>query len=196
MRVIGVTGGVGAGKSTVLSMLKELCNCEIVMADDIAKDMMEPDGGLYQELIRIFGDKAYENGVLNRKYIAEQMYNNDSLKREWTAIVHPAVNSRIFSIIDAAKKAQKVDYVFIEAALLIENGYDRICDEIWYVFADAGTRIERLQKQRGYTPEKTGAIMDSQLSDDIFRSKSQFVIDTGHDIESTYNILKNKLSEY
>lgn len=196
MRVIGVTGGVGAGKSTVLSMLKELCNCEIVMADDIAKDMMEPDGGLYQELIRIFGDKAYENGVLNRKYIAEQMYNNDSLKREWTAIVHPAVNSRIFSIIDDAKKAQKVDYVFIEAALLIENGYDRICDEIWYVFADAGTRIERLQKQRGYTPEKTGAIMDSQLSDDIFRSKSQFVIDTGHDIESTYNILKNKLSEY
>lgn len=196
MRVIGVTGGVGAGKSTVLSMLKELCNCEIVMADDIAKDMMEPDGGLYQELIRIFGDKAYENGVLNRKYIAEQMYNNDSLKREWTAIVHPAVNSRIFSIIDDAKKTQKVDYVFIEAALLIENGYDRICDEIWYVFADAGTRIERLQKQRGYTPEKTGAIMDSQLSDDIFRSKSQFVIDTGHDIESTYNILKNKLSEY
>ena len=197
MKIIGITGGVGAGKSTVLHMLKELCNCRIVMADDEAKKLMNKGGALEDAAVRLFGLNAYrEDGTLNTGHIAEIFYKNPSKQQEWNNLVHPAVNNYIHNLIDETRKEGKFDYLFIEAALLIENGYDSICDEIWYVYADADTRIKRLSNDRGYSKDKSVSIMKKQLSDEEFRKNCSFVIDTGMDLSYTRTILKNRLEQY
>lgn len=196
MKVIGVTGGVGAGKSTVLHMLKELCRCEIIMADDEAKKLMEYGGVLSETAIRLFGKEAYDDGVLNRPYIASRIYSDEALKDEWINAVHPAVNRHILDTVSEFRKSGSCDYVFIEAALLIENGYDAVCDELWYVYASEDVRRMRLRESRGYTDERITGIFDSQMKDDEFRKHCVFVIDTGISMENTYNTVKNKLEEY
>lgn len=197
MKVIGVTGGVGAGKSTVLHMLKELCRCEIIMADDVAKELMNYGQSLCDTALRLFGTKAYdENKELDRAYIASKIYTDETLKTQWTDVVHPAVNRHIHDKISEAKISGKYDFVFIEAALLIENGYDSICDELWYVYASEDVRRDRLKKSRGYSDARITGIFDSQMKEEEFRKHCDFIIDTGISMENTYNTVKNKLEEY
>lgn len=196
MKIIGITGGVGAGKSTVLGFLKELCNCEIIMADDVAKELMKKGNVLTLKAYELFGGKAYdENGILNRNHIAEIVYNNPSIMKEWENAVHPATNKKIFSMIEQAENDSK-DFVFIEAALLIENNYEKICDEIWYVYADENIRRKRLKNERLYSDEKIDKIYKGQMSDAEFRKHCCFVIDTGGSIDATRKQLENKLEEY
>lgn len=197
MKVIGVTGGVGAGKSTVLHMLKELCRCEIIMADDVAKELMNYGQSLCDTALRLFGTKAYdENKELDRAYIASKIYADETLKTQWTDVVHPAVNRHIHDKISEAGISGKYDFVFIEAALLIENGYDSICDELWYVYASEDVRRDRLKKSRGYSDARITGIFDSQMKEEEFRKHCDFTIDTGISMENTYNTVKNKLEEY
>lgn len=197
MKVIGVTGGVGAGKSTVLHMLKELCRCEIIMADDVAKELMNYGQSLCDTAIRLFGTKAYdENKELDRAYIASKIYADEALRTQWTDVVHPAVNRHIHDKISEAGISGKYDFVFIEAALLIENGYDSICDELWYVYASEDVRRDRLKKSRGYSDARITGIFDSQMKEEEFRKHCDFIIDTGISMENTYNTVKNKLEEY
>lgn len=197
MKVIGVTGGVGAGKSTVLHMLKELCRCEIIMADDVAKELMNYGQSLCDTALRLFGTKAYdENKELDRAYIASKIYADETLKTQWTDVVHPAVNRHIHDKISEAGISEKYDFVFIEAALLIENGYDSICDELWYVYASEDVRRDRLKKSRGYSDARITGIFDSQMKEEEFRKHCDFIIDTGISMENTYNTVKNKLEEY
>ena len=197
MKDIGDTGGVGAGKSTVLHMLKELCRCEIIMADDVAKELMNYGQSLCDTAIRLFGTKAYdENKELDRAYIASKIYADEALRTQWTDVVHPAVNRHIHDKISEAGISGKYDFVFIEAALLIENGYDSICDELWYVYASEDVRRDRLKKSRGYSDARISGIFDSQMKEEEFRKHCDFIIDTGISMENTYNTVKNKLEEY
>lgn len=197
MKVIGITGGVGAGKSTVLKMLKELCRCEIIMADDVAKSIMVKGGPISDTAIELFGKEAYlSDGSLNRPYIAALIYGNEALRKKWDDAVHPAVNGMILSMIEKCREEKKEDFVFVEAALLIENHYDKICDEIWYIYASEDVRKKRLKAQRGYTDEKSDGIIRRQMSDDEFRSHCSFVISTECTETETRAILQNKLEEY
>ena len=197
MKIIGITGGVGAGKSTVLNILREICNCNILMADDVAKSLMVKDGPLCKDAIRLFGQNAYlENGVLNTVHIASIMYSDEAIKAEWTGLVHPAVKKAILSEIEESKKSDKFDFFFLEAALLLEERYDLICDEIWYVDVSDEERIRRLALGRGYSEEKSRSIMNNQLSKERFLEKANFVIDNGISEENTRLQLENRVEEY
>ena len=197
MKIIGITGGVGAGKSTVLNMLKELCRCEVIMADDVAKEIMVQKGELSDTAVRLFGKKAYlPDGSLNRPYIAGLIYGDENLRKKWDDAVHPVVNDRIFSMIGKCREEGIYDFVFVEAALLIENHYDEICDEIWYIYASAQTRKKRLLLQRNYSGEESDNIMKRQMSDKEFREHCSFVINTECDMEHMRKVLKNRLEEY
>lgn len=196
MNKIGITGGVGAGKSTVLRLLKDMCNCEIIMADDVAKELMKKGNVLSEKAYELFGEKAYDdNNILNRNYIAEVVYNNPVIMKKWENIVHPATNKQIMYLIEKSQNENK-DFVFIESALLIENGYNKICDEIWYVYADESTRRIRLKLDREYTDEKITKIYSGQMSDMDFRKNCNFIIDTSNSIEITKKQLEFKLEEY
>lgn len=196
MKIIGITGGVGAGKSTVLNFLKEMCNCETVMADDVAKSLMKKGSVLTDTAYSLFGRDAYlENGNINAAHVVQIIFSDSAIRKQWEEAVHPAVKNKILNLIKKAGEEGK-EFFFLEAALLIEDNYEEICEEIWYVYADEDVRRIRLKETRDYSDEKTDSILNAQLKDSEYRQHSAYIIDTGISLAYTRAQLENKLAEY
>ncbi len=208
MKVIGITGGVGAGKSEVLELIRELCDdgesfgkedakhCYILKADDAAKEIEKKGQAAYEPLKELLSeDILKEDGEIDSRKMAGKIFKDPSLREKVNDIVHPLVKTYILSEIDEKKKDGKYDLFFIEAALLIEEGYDSICDELWYVYADEDIRKERLESSRGYSREKTESIMRAQNTDEVFRRYCKLVIDNSGDIDLTREQLVKALSK-
>lgn len=193
MKVIGITGGVGSGKSEVLKLIEGMCSCVIVKADDLARSIEVKGEVCYEPLIKLLGEGVLsEDGQIDPKKMAQMIFadGEDELLASVNAIVHPAVKERILSMIEDAKRSKKYDFFFIEAALLIEDHYDSIVDELWYIYADEDVRRKRLMSSRGYSEEKISGIMESQSSDATFRRYCKVVIDNSGDIEKTKEQLR------
>ncbi|MCR5108439.1 MAG: dephospho-CoA kinase [Lachnospiraceae bacterium] len=188
MKVIGITGGVGCGKSEVMKILKEVCDPYIIIADDTARELEKKGGSCYEELLELLGKEMLsEDGEIDRRRMAAAVFSDESgeLLDKVNEIVHPKVKEYIREKIEEEKRKGVHEYFFIEAALLIEDGYDKICDELWYIYADVSVRKERLKKSRGYSDEKIEGIMDSQNSEEVFRRYCKVVIDNNGDLERT-----------
>lgn len=185
MRFIGITGGVGAGKSTVLNILRDICKdkCEIIEADRLAEELMLPGHECYEKVVALAWPESIISGekeskkLIDRKKMAAFMYADASLLSAVNDIVHPACKVEILHRVDRARAEGKLDYFFLEAALLIECGYKEVCDELWYIYADENIRRERLKASRGYSDEKVDSIMAKQLSEDVFKAKCDRLID-------------------
>lgn len=193
MKMIGITGGVGAGKSEVLAKIDQMCKCVIVTADTLARSLEAKGEVCYEPLVSLLGEEVLdETGEIDAKKMAAKIFAGDAkeLLEKVNAIVHPAVKSRILKMAEEAERDGIADYFFIEAALLIEDHYDTIVDELWYIYADEDTRRSRLKKSRGYTDEKIDGIMSSQSSDEVFRSKCAVVIDNSGSIDDTVRQLR------
>ena len=181
-RIIGVTGGIGAGKSTVLACLKEEWNARIIQADVLAKEIMEPGGEAYDEIVRYFGSKILlENGTIDRKKLAEVVFADDEKRRRLNALVHGKVRK------EAEKRihASRTSLVAYEAALPKEASLREICDEVWFVLVPEEERISRLMRDRGYSRDKAVSIIRSQLSDKEFLACADRVIDNSGTPEET-----------
>ncbi len=176
MKVIGITGGVGAGKSTVVGILQKHYTTEYLHCDAIAHDLMEQGGCAHEELISLFGeDLVNADGTLNRGKLYERAFLGDRVE-ELNACVHPKVRIYVEERIATLKTADFDGLVLIEAALLIEAGYQDICDELWYVHAPSEMRRARLKANRGYSDERVDSIMAEQASEELFFSESDFVL--------------------
>lgn len=184
-RVIGITGGVGCGKSTVLSILKDHFGASVFMADDVGHEVFEKDTSTYREIVSHFGDEIIdEKGEIFRGALAEIIFDDEKEKDFLDGIVHPYVIGRIRESIDAWKKrVEEIDkndfdlHLFIlETALLFETRCDKFCDERWGVISDVNQRIERLNSTRGYSEEKSRSIILSQLSDEVIRERCDRII--------------------
>ncbi len=196
MKVIGITGGVGAGKSEVLRLIKNMCSCIIVTADDLARSLEVPEEVCYEPLVDLLGREVLaKDGTIDPKKMAHMIFadGSEQLLAGVNAIVHPAVKKRILSMIGEARDKKSADYFFIEAALLIEDGYDTIVDEMWYIRADEDVRRSRLKSSRGYSDEKIDDIIKSQSSDDVFRKHCSVVIDNSGTLEDTAGQLSRLL---
>lgn len=172
MIIVGLTGGIGSGKTTVAKMFQSL-GVSIYIADEEAKKMMDTSKTIKRELIRLFGEQAYVNGKLNRTYIANVIFNNKAYLEQMNAIVHPKVKVHF-------KKwalKQKSPYVIKEAAILFENGGYKDCDVIITVTAPKKIRMERLLKRDTTTVEKIEAIMQNQWTDEAKAKLSHYVIE-------------------
>lgn len=197
MKLIGITGGVGAGKSAILSYIGEHYSCKILLADEVAHIVKEPGQKCYYELIDILGqDIVDENGQIHKSKMAERIFASADLLQKVNASIHPAVKEYLLESIAKERKKGEIDYFFIEAALLIECGYKEIVDELWYVYADPMVRCERLKLQRNYTEEKAWSIIGKQLSDEEFRKNCDFVIDNSTTLECAFKQIKERLKEY
>lgn len=176
MKVIGITGGVGAGKSTVVDILRKHFETEYLHCDAIAHEVMEPGGSAHEELLRLFGkDIVNEDGMLNRTKLYEVAFLGGRVE-ELNACVHPKVRDFVEERIAFLRKSGFSGMVLIEAALLIEAGYKEICDELWYVYAPESLRRERLKANRGYDDARVDSIMKKQASEALFFSESDFVL--------------------
>ena len=183
MKFIGLTGGVGAGKTTVLKAMKQMYRVRILIADEIAHEQMEPGTPCYKKLHEAFGkdDIWREDGQIDRPKLAQLLFSDEERRRTLNGIVHPAVKEYILSEVEKERKRGDYDYVILEAALLIEDHYDTVCDELWYVYASPRKRKERLMADRGYSEQKVEQIFAAQLSDKIYRKYCQVVIDNDRD---------------
>lgn len=195
MRIIGITGGVGCGKSEVLAWLEKNFDAIAVRADDVGRDLMRPGTACTKEIIELFGPRcANEQGELDRPWIAEQVFRDPEKKEALEAIVHPAVRREIERLI-FQNRACGWKWFFLESAILIEAGYENICEEIWYIYADEKVRIRRLQESRGYTEEKCRAVMSSQLPEEVYRTHCRAVIDNSGDFTRTAEQLQERMTE-
>ncbi len=192
MKIIGITGGVGSGKSRVLSYMEEAYNAVVCQADHVAWELQEPEQKCYAQIVKHFGkDILNDDGTINRKKLGQIVFNDNEQLLVLNGIMHPAVKETIVQIIQSEQE-KGTDYFVLEAALLLEDGYSQICDELWYIYTDEDTRRLRLKESREYSDEKINAIMASQLSEEVFRKECQIVIDNSGDFEDTcYQIDKS-----
>ncbi len=196
MKVIGITGGVGSGKSLILNYIKGHYNCEIIMADDLAKDLCKKGELCYKPLVKLLGkDVLGTDEEIDRSVMAQKIFSDDSLRTGVNNIIHPGVKKFILKRIAYLRRKKTRDFLFIEAALLIEDGYKDIVDELWYIYTDKAVRRERLKKSRGYSDEKIDSIMASQLSEEEFRLNSDFEIDNSGDSEVSFSKIRERLGE-
>lgn len=185
MRIIGITGGVGAGKSEIVKYLEEHYGAEVAIADKIGHLGIKKGKECYLSVIDLLGDAIIEeDGELNREKIATIVHADKERLTQLDAIIHPFVKRCIIKMIIDAQAAKR-KYFLIEAALLFEANYNQICDEVWYIYASCDVRCARLSKSREYDEEKSRQIMANQLSDADFRGKCDFVIDNSGDFVDT-----------
>ena len=188
MLTIGVTGGVGAGKSTVLNYIKDNYRAEIILADAYGNKVKEPGEECYAKIVELLGEGILSspNGLIDREKMAGAIFADEELRRKVNDIIHPAVIQKILEDVEKIRTGGRMDYCLIEAALLIESGLYREFDKLMYIYADENVRRKRLISSRGYSDEKIDSIMATQLSDEEFRSYADVVINNSGDSRETY----------
>ena len=201
MIIIGVTGGVGSGKTEMLHYIEKNYRCRILLADEASHEVMQKGGRIYEPLVALLGSSVLDSsGEINRKEMAARIFSHEELLGRVNALIHPAVREFILEAVAeerekaAAGADDAVDYFFLEAALLIECGYRSVVDEMWYIYCDLAVRRERLKKSRGYSDEKIDSILSSQLSEAEFRSGSDVVIDNSGNLEDAYRQIREALA--
>ena len=194
MRCIGITGGAGSGKSLVLEYLENHHNAYVVRADDVARELVKKGHECYEPYIELFGQEALgEDGELRRDFIAERVFANPGLRQEMNALIHPAVKKFLLADVEKIRLSGNFKFYFLEAALLIEENYDKICDELWYVYADEAVRRRRLKESRGYSDERIDNLIRSQKDESVFRSVCKETIDNSGAAEETFRQLDSIL---
>ena len=201
MKVIGVTGGVGSGKSEVLDFLETEYPCRILKLDDAAKTIEQPGEECYDRLIRLMGtgiltEPEKELSPIHTGKMAARMFSDPEMVRQVNGIVHPMVRSFVEEEIRKEREKGSLRLFFIEAALLIEAGYREILDELWYIYTRSEVRRQRLKASRGYSDEKINDIMNSQLSEEDFRREADFAPDNSGSFEQTKEQIRERLKGY
>lgn len=191
MKVIGITGGVGSGKSVVMDILQKEYGAQIILADLVAHDLMEPGQQNYIDIVEAFGEEILaQDKTIDRPALAKVVFGDKEKLVRLNAITHPNVKKEIFRRIDAIKEKGEASFIAVEAALLLEEGYQKDFDAMWYVYVDEATRIDRLKEGRGYTEEKCREIMAKQLPEEVFRKECSTVIDNHLGISETEKQIK------
>lgn len=187
MKFIGITGGVGAGKTEILTYLKQQKDIKVMLADEIAHQLMMPKTECHDKLKQLFlnDDVWNKDQSIDAKKMAAVIFADESKRAAMNAIVHPSVKAYVKEVYEKEQKEGKIRLLILEAALLIEDGYDKICDELWYIFTTKENRRKRLKESRGYSDEKIDRIFASQLSEEIYHKYCKTVIDNNGSKENT-----------
>lgn len=171
MIVVGLTGGIGSGKTTAAKLFRSF-NIPIYIADVEAKLLMNTSKGIKQELIALFGEEAYLKDELNRAFIADKIFNDKAYLDKMNAIVHPEVRQHFKQWLER----QNSPYVIKEVAIIFEHEQQSQYDLIISIIADKDKRLQRVLDRDKSTPEKVLAIMNNQMNDIEKAKLSDFVI--------------------
>ena len=180
MKVIGLTGGIGSGKSRVAAVLAEYFNAEVINTDQIAKEQMKKGHVSYNAVVDEFGTEILDVDLqIDRVKLSRLVFREKEKLERLDALTHP----NVLAWIEGRRKLLVSEgfqgLLVIETALLIEAGYDSFCDEIWYVYASEAEREQRLILSRGYTSEKVKLIFASQKTEKEFSSHCTVRIEHG-----------------
>ena len=194
MRIIGITGGIGTGKSTILHLLECEYQAYIVETDKLAHELMLPGNAIYRKIVEYFGtDILLEDGSIDRGKLGSIVFKKEAELEALNHIVHPAVKQYILEDIRQKKAGGQVNLYVIEAALLIEDGYKEICDELWYIYVEKEERISRLLNGRGGTREKWENIIANQSSEEFYKKYCDKIVENGENVQKTADIVHDLL---
>lgn len=252
--VLGITGGVGAGKSTILSALHEQYGARIIECDEVGRALQQKGAACYAPMRRLFGDGILlPDGTIDRKAVARLIYTDAQKREALSRIVHPAVKAEVRRQLEVFNRQTEAGFsslrrsrgaaedraacraegqswsapglmiagqsdripdsqgkgagnvhpgkrralAVVEAALLIDDHYEELCDEIWYIHTDDEKRRVRLRESRHYSDERITRMFEAQRSDASFRCHTQLTIDNTDDfVQNTFRQLKEGLQSH
>lgn len=196
MKVYGITGGAGTGKSEVIKMLQENFGGCVIMSDEVARELMQKGNISYQLIVEYFGrDILMDDGEIDRKKLADHVFNNKEALEKLNSMTHPYVKDEIRKLIAEAEASGGCRFVALESAILLECGYEDICDEFWYVYTKPEIRRQRMKETRNYSDEKVDSVMRNQQPDEVFFEQCSFVIKNNTTLSDVYAQLKEKLDQ-
>jgi dephospho-CoA kinase len=185
MLLVGLTGGVASGKTTVAKILEEE-GAQIIAADQIARELVNPGSPASQELVQAFGrDILREDGTLDRKKMADKIFSDPEQRNLLERILHPKIKEEIRRKVREAVKRDPEAIVVIDAALLLEVGDHREMDEVIVVTSKAEQQIKRLENRDGLTPEEAKKILGSQIPQEEKLKAANIVIRNDGGLEET-----------
>ena len=182
MRLIGLTGGVGSGKTTVAALLREL-GASVVDADEGARAVVEPGTPGFAEVVAAFGPDYIKDGRLDREKLGALVFNDAAAREKLNAITHPLI--REWMAARTAEALQAGDTVIQDVPLLYENGLDRMFDSVIVVYAPVDVQVQRLVQGRGFTEERARAVIAAQMSIEDKRRRATYVIDNSRTQQET-----------
>ena len=197
--IVGLTGGIGSGKTTVAKLFSKFNDVAIYIADIEAKKLMNSSEIIKKKLIKQFGESSFVNQKLNRNYISEIVFNDKEKLSILNAIVHPEVKKHFQDFI---KKNIDKTYIIYENAILFENGSNLLCDYIITVYANVNTKIERVILRDSSTKEAVESRMKNQWNDSKKTVQSNYIIcnenldETKTQVNKIHNILTEKRSSF
>ena len=195
MKIIGVTGGVGAGKSTVLNYLEKRYGAKLILADLVGHEVMEPGHEADEQVVKAFGQEIVsEDKTIDRKALGAIVFADEKKRMILNRIIHPAVRQEILRRLEEAELLH-LSYVVVEAALFLEENYDAFCDETWYIYTDEKIRRQRLKESRGYSDERIDQIFHSQKTHEEFQKRCLFMIDNNGSEEETFRQIDRRMKE-
>ena len=196
MIILGITGAVGAGKSTIMNRLKEQYGAYTIQADQVGHLLMKKGQICYDAILKQFGREILaEDGEIDRKKLGSIVFSNRELLLKLNNIIHPAVKQYILDQVEE-KRQEGCTLFVMEAALLLEEHYDAICDDLWYIYVNDEVRRARLKADRGYSDEKITEILENQLEDGIFRERCRYVVENNGDLDQTYEQIDKRINMY
>lgn len=196
MKVYGITGGAGTGKSEVIKMLQQNFGGCVIMSDEVARELMQKGNISYQLIVEYFGRYILmDDGEIDRKKLADHVFNNKEALEKLNSMTHPYVKDEIRKLIAEAEASGECRFVALESAILLECGYEDICDEFWYVYTKPEIRRQRMKETRNYSDEKVDSVMRNQQPDEVFFEQCSFVIKNNTTLSDVYAQLKEKLDQ-
>ncbi len=184
MRIIGLTGSIASGKSTVSAMLREI-GAAVVDADAIVHDLQRPGTPVLGAIVREFGPGVLRpDGSLDRQALGRIVFADAGRRRALEAIVHPAVRAEMRRQIEEHRRAGR-PAVVLDIPLLFESGWDRMVDEVWLVYVDGATQKARLMARSGLSPEEAEARIAAQMDLEEKARRADRVIDNRGSLEET-----------
>jgi dephospho-CoA kinase len=181
MKVIGLTGGIGSGKSTVAQFLAEL-GAVIINADKVGHEAFQPNTELWQEVVDAFGQQIVKpDGEIDRSQLGKVVFGNPELLSRLNQIMHPRMYEIVKAQIDSFR-GQGVAVVVLEAPLLIEAGWTSLADEVWVTVASENTVLKRLEEKGGLSPQQSLARIRSQLPSEERNEHAHVIINTDYSL--------------
>lgn len=186
MKIIGITGGVGSGKSEILNILEHDYHAKIIQSDHVAHELMMPGAKSYDAIIEAFGTEILnEDQTINRPVLGEIVFHNKEKLSLLNSITHKNVDEEILLRIEEFKQEEPEGLLVIESALLVGAGYEKKFDQLWYVYTKEEVRYKRLKASRGYSDEKIAQMISKQQSEEEFKARASHVIDNSGNLEET-----------
>lgn len=189
MYVLGLTGGVGSGKTEAAKLLKKITGAELFLADELGHQVMKKGQNGYERILEVFGKEILgTDGEIDRGRLSELVFSSPERLEVLSNIIHPEVLSYLKDRIQERK--EKKGLLILESAIMFESGCDGFCDEVWYIFVPKEIREQRLMESRGYSKEKSSSIIKKQMEEEEYRCRCKKEIKNDGTLESLEKTLR------